>query len=191
MLLRPSCDHLAVTSQLAALFSDITRVMSFAFADKAPISTIMNKLLIATLMLAPTFSIAQDNALTRWTDDHSIVFDAAELALDDFIWAARPIVVFAQSENDPQFQRQMTLLLERVDELSERDVVIITDTDPDALTDVRQQLRPRGFMLALLGKDGQVKLRKPAPWDVRELSRSIDKMPMRQQEIRDRRVVPD
>jgi len=54
---------------------------------------------------------------------------------------------------------------------------------------VRRELRPRGFMLALVGKDGQIKLRKPAPWDVRELSRSIDKMPMRQQEIRDRRQV--
>ena len=31
--------------------------------------------------------------------------------------------------------------------------------------------------------DGQVKLRKPLPWDVRELTRSIDKMPLRQQEI--------
>ncbi len=175
----------------AVLFSDITRVMPFAFAGKAPISKFMNKLLIAALLLSPTISIAEDDAVTRWTADHSIVFDAAELTLDDFIWTARPIVVFAQSENDPQFQTQMDLLLERVDELAERDVVIITDTDPDVLSDVRRQLRPRGFMLALLGKDGQVKLRKPAPWSVRELSRSIDKMPMRQQEIRDRRVVPE
>lgn len=167
----------------------------------------MNKLLIAALLLTPTISLAQESAvpleqdealatsleddtLTRWTDDHTIVFDAAEVTLDDFIWTARPIVVFANSENDPQFQRQMDLLLDRVDELAERDVVIITDTDPKTLSDVRRQLRPRGFMLALVGKDGQIKLRKPAPWDVRELSRSIDKMPMRQQEIRDRRVVP-
>ncbi|MEO0922698.1 MAG: DUF4174 domain-containing protein, partial [Pseudomonadota bacterium] len=42
-------------------------------------------------------------------------------------------------------------------------------------------------MLALVGKDGTIKLRKPVPWDVRELSRVIDKMPMRQQEVRDRR----
>ncbi len=42
-------------------------------------------------------------------------------------------------------------------------------------------------MLVLVGKDGSVYLRKPFPWDVRELSRSIDKMPLRQQEMRDRR----
>ncbi|MEM9709036.1 MAG: DUF4174 domain-containing protein [Pseudomonadota bacterium] len=39
-------------------------------------------------------------------------------------------------------------------------------------------------MLTLIGKDGTVKLRKPRAWDVRELSRSIDKMPLRQDEIR-------
>jgi hypothetical protein len=37
----------------------------------------------------------------------------------------------------------------------------------------------------LVGKDGGNKLRKPFPWDVREISRSIDKMPMRQREIRE------
>ena len=34
-----------------------------------------------------------------------------------------------------------------------------------------------------MDKDGQVKLRKPFPWDVREISRAIDKFPLRRQEI--------
>ncbi len=46
-------------------------------------------------------------------------------------------------------------------------------------------MRPAGFMLVLVGKDGGIKLRKPSPWDVREITRSIDKMPMRQREIRE------
>ncbi len=54
-------------------------------------------------------------------------------------------------------------------------------------SDLRTKLRPRGFMLVLMGKDGEVKLRKPLPWTVRELSRSIDKMPMRQREEREGR----
>jgi hypothetical protein len=70
--------------------------------------------------------------------------------------------------------------------LDVRDVVIITDTDPAARSAVRTQLRPRGFMLAVIDKDGQVKQRKPLPWSVREISRAIDKMPTRQQEIQDR-----
>jgi len=42
-----------------------------------------------------------------------------------------------------------------------------------------------------VGKDGRVALRKPAPWSVRELSRSIDKMPLRQQEMADRRLTDE
>ena len=64
-------------------------------------------------------------------------------------------------------------------------MILIADTDPGAGTDVRRELRPRGFMLTLISKDGGVALRKPVPWDVRELTRSIDKMPIRQQELRD------
>ena len=107
--------------------------------------------------------------------------------LNQFIWEKRPIVVFADSPNDPAFREQMELLEERVTDLAERDVVVLTDTDPAARGPLRLKLRPRGFGLVLIGKDGDVKLRKPVPWDVRELSRIIDKMPMRQQEIRDRR----
>ena len=46
-------------------------------------------------------------------------------------------------------------------------------------------LRPRGFGLVVMGKDGRVAQRKPTPWSVREISRAIDKLPLRQQELRD------
>ena len=48
---------------------------------------------------------------------------------------------------------------------------------------LRKKLRPHGFAFVLIGKDGQVKLRKPSPWNIREIARVIDKMPIRQQEI--------
>ena len=113
------------------------------------------------------------------------VREASDTTLAEFIWLNRLIVVFADTNRDSAFQRQMELLLERPSELIERDVVVITDTDPANPTDIRQKLRPRGFSFVLIDKDGQVKLRKPLPWDVREISRSIDKTPLRQQEIRD------
>jgi len=119
----------------------------------------------------------------RWKVNPLTIFIGAEVKLEDLKWIARPVVVFADSENDPAFQDQLRLLLARPDALSERDVVLITDTDPAAQSEVRLKLRPRGFMLALIGKDGEVKLRKPLPWDVRELTRSIDKIPMRQREM--------
>ena len=114
--------------------------------------------------------------------------DAASVTLSDFLWQKRPVVVFADTPADPAFREQMQLLESRWPELAERDVVVITDTDPKAATPVRQTLRPRGFALVLIGKDGTIALRKPSPWDVRELMRAIDRMPMRREEIRAQRL---
>jgi hypothetical protein len=113
------------------------------------------------------------------------IIDAAGLTLEQFHWIARPVVVFADSPFDPLFQEQIALLQADAEELRIRDVVVITDTDPKARSEVRRTLRPRGFALVLIGKDGQVKLRKPSPWDVREITHAIDKWPIRLKEIRD------
>jgi hypothetical protein len=105
--------------------------------------------------------------------------------LSEFHWKKRPIIVFADGAADPAYIEQLELLRANADDLLARDVVVITDTDPAARSPLRLKMRPRGFMLVLVGKDGGIKLRKPFPWDVREISRSIDKMPMRQREIRE------
>ena len=70
-------------------------------------------------------------------------------------------------------------------------MVVIIDTAPAAKSPIREALRPRGFMLVLIGKDGQIYLRKPFPWHVREITRSINKMPIRQQELDEQRLVPN
>ncbi len=136
----------------------------------------------ATVAAAETVS-----AVERWTSNPLEVFDAQDVSLAELQWVARPIIVFANSPLDPAFLEQMEELERFADELVDRDVMIVVDTDPAGASELRQKLRPRGFMLVLIGKDGQVKLRKPLPWTVRELSRSIDKMPLRQREIRDNR----
>ena len=144
-------------------------------------------ILAAALMAGATIAADGDveTAVSRWEADRTTIFDASEVNLEDFKWIARPVVIFADSDAVPAFRTQIELLSERLDELEKRDVVLITDTSPDDRSDIRIKLRPRGFMLTLIGKDGGVKLRKPFPWDVRELTRQIDKMPIRQQEIRD------
>lgn len=124
-----------------------------------------------------------DDAVSLWQSEPNRIFDASEVNLEDFHWIARPVVVFGESPDDPNFVRQMEFLASRPEDLAERDILLIVDTDPSADGMIREMLRPRGFMLAILGKDGQVKLRKPLPWSLRELTRSIDKMPIRQQEI--------
>lgn len=143
---------------------------------------------IATLFIAsPAFSQASE------TSEEASVWEVISTPdsdnLSDFLWQSRPIVVFADSENDPRFEQQLTLLQAQAAALAERDVVVLTDTDPSVTSDLRKKLRPRGFMIVLIGKDGGIKLRKASPWDVREVSRVIDKMPMRQREVRERRSV--
>ncbi|MBF9032075.1 DUF4174 domain-containing protein [Rhodobacterales bacterium HKCCE3408] len=109
--------------------------------------------------------------------------DAAEVTLEDFLWIARPIVVFADTPADPRFREQMSLLADRPEPLLERDVVIIFDTDPSARSSIRQALRPRGFSLVVMEKDGSVGFRRPSPRDVREIIRAIDNFALRQEEM--------
>lgn len=118
-------------------------------------------------------------------DDMPLIAPAGTTDLSEFIWKKRPVVVFADSENDPAFIAQMEFIEARPDTLIERDVIVLTDTDPGTLSPLRKKLRPRGFMLVIISKEGEIQLRKPFPWDVREISRSIDKLPIRQREIRD------
>lgn len=107
-----------------------------------------------------------------------------EVTLDQYLWKARPLVIFAPSQDDPRLVQQLEWLEDRKDEIEERDVVVVVDVEAEETSSLRDKFHPRDFQIILIGKDGQVKLRKPFPWDVRELSRQIDKMPMRRQEMR-------
>ena len=141
-------------------------------------------------ILALCFGLAVINSaavagetLDTWRSDSTHIFDAKDVDIADVIWAARPWVIFADSPLDPIFSQQMALLRAGLNVAQDRDVMIIVDTDPSAKSNLRETLRPKGFNWVLIGKDGMVKLRKPFAWDMRELSRVIDKMPIRQQEM--------
>jgi hypothetical protein len=114
------------------------------------------------------------------------LIDAQGVTMAEFLWLKRPVVVFADSANDPAFATQLEYLAQRPDQLAERDVVVIVDTNPAAMSIFRQKLRPRGFSLVLMDKDGGVEIRKPRPWDVREITRAIDKFPLARQEMLER-----
>ena len=137
---------------------------------------------IAALFASPT--MADD---TLETAPNTVFLQAVEADLAQFVWTKRPVVVFSDSDADPRYVDQLELLMAGLAELEDRDVVVLTDTDPSAKSALRLKLRPRGFMLVIMGLDGGVKLRKPFPWDVREISRSIDKMPLRRREIREKK----
>lgn len=133
---------------------------------------------------SPIFAAAQEVADDIFAD---LLVPMQEAELDKYLWKNRLLLVFSDNALEPRFVEQVKLLREGPRDLAERDVRIVLDAEPDKLSPLREEFRPRGFMLMLIGKDGQVYLRKPLPWDIREITRSIDKLPLRQQEVRDRR----
>ncbi|MEI4470041.1 DUF4174 domain-containing protein [Frigidibacter sp. MR17.24] len=116
-----------------------------------------------------------------------LIHPAADQRIEDFRWDHRLVVVFADTEQDPAFRQQMAWIAARPGDLITRDVIVLTDTAPDSPGPIRQGLRPRGFSVVLVDKDGIVNQRKPFPQELRELTRSIDRMPVRQEEIRRQR----
>ncbi|MEY8096091.1 DUF4174 domain-containing protein [Falsihalocynthiibacter sp. S25ZX9] len=115
--------------------------------------------------------------------------DAQDTTLEDLKWVSRPILLFAARPDDLQIERQLELLQEQWPALVARDVVVVVDTDPKGESDVRNAIRPHGFMMVLMDKDGTIAQRKPHPWSARELIRAIDKMPLRLEEEKERRIV--
>lgn len=111
---------------------------------------------------------------------------ASEVIEADLIFLRRPVVVFADRPNDPAFLRQMQLLERYYPQFEARDVILITDTDPANPSPLRKKLRPRGFSLVLMDKDWKPMIRKPLPWEGREIINSIDKMPIARTEALER-----
>lgn len=138
--------------------------------------------IVTLLFFAPAAAMAQEDAPPK---PELPMVETEGTTLDEFLWVARPVVVFADNPNDPRFIEQMELLRDNPEQLISRDVVVLTDTQPMPLSEIRRELRPRGFSLVIISKDGNTRIRKPFPWDVREITRSIDKMPIRMQELRD------
>jgi hypothetical protein len=138
-------------------------------------------LALALAALAATVTVAQTPAAAVQTETE------APPTLDELIWVARPLVVFADSPNDPRFQQQLRMLDERIDDLTDRDVVVLTDSAPDAAGPLRTALRPRGFGVVLIDRDGSVVRRFPTPVSAREIVNQIDRLPSRREETGSRR----
>lgn len=127
-----------------------------------------------------------DEGEAEAADDADPLFPVvtAETDLDVFLWVNRALVIFADTPADPRVAEQVELLNRDRARLLERDVVILVDNDARQNSLLRQRLRPRGFMIALVGKDGIVHMRRPSPRPARELIHAIDKLPLRREEMR-------
>ena len=149
----------------------------YLMATQKQYVNILGTFLVITALLLVSFAKVAD------TEENYFMEVEKNTNIKGFEWAQRPIVIFANSDKDPNFISQMEFLSQDIKALKERDIVVLVDTNPSIPSALRKKLRPHGFAFILIGKDGQVKLRKPSPWNIREIARVIDKMPIRQQEI--------
>lgn len=112
---------------------------------------------------------------------------ADEKPLDAYLWEARPVILFADSPKDPRYIRQIADFEGRAAELADREMILLTDTDPAAKGPLREALRPRGFTIVMIDKDGEILIRAPHPTEADALTGLIDRTNLRQQEVKERR----
>jgi hypothetical protein len=119
--------------------------------------------------------------------------------MDDYRWKYRPVLIFAPTKQNAQFVEQKRVIAAAQGAFQDRDIVVVYVVGNRVST----QFGPRPgssaaalrnaysvgqgeFRAILIGKDGGVKLRSSKPFSRLRLSRVIDAMPMRRQEMRDR-----
>lgn len=111
--------------------------------------------------------------------------DPASTNLDDYRWDNRLVLLFGDSPAQPAFLTAKARLAAVAEGLKERDIVVLTETVPDAGGVLRTGLGIGGFGMVLVGKDGYVKINSDSFVAPGELFGTIDAMPMRQREMRE------
>ena len=116
----------------------------------------------------------------------ALAASADELA--ELRWKARVLVLSAPSEDHSDLLAQQRILAEDAAGLAERDIRIIQLISGNGakLRD-KLGLPPERFTVVLLGKDGGEKIREERPVTLDSLYGLIDAMPMRKQEMKERR----
>ncbi len=123
----------------------------------------------------------------------SMVFD-----LNAYQWKNRLLLVFAPTENNPAYQKQMQLFQAQQAGFNERDLLLVglltegaSRVSGQALNQAdvakvrsRFNIAPEEFRVILVGKDGSAKRRDSNPVQPEVIFNQIDAMPMRQREMR-------
>jgi hypothetical protein len=125
----------------------------------------------------------------------------AEIDLTDYRWKHRLLFIFAPSTTDATFLTLDKRLAQTAIEIEDRDMIIfrIFENSPSRVSDKplpsgddaalrrRFGIETGQFTVVLVGKDGGVKLVAHRDVDLQSIFNLIDSMPMRQQEMRDKR----
>ena len=120
--------------------------------------------------------------------------------LQQFLWENRPLVIFAPNDTDTRLLNQRAMLVAHIEGLRARDMVVIAvigderampelGPSPQASADAfrsRFDVAASDFTVVLVGKDGTEKARATNPVLPEAVFEIIDRMPMRQREMRER-----
>lgn len=112
--------------------------------------------------------------------------------LAQFTWKKRVLLVIAPSATDEQLLKQQEILNKQQADLQDRDMEVIylaQNTTQQRDKDYLMQnfnIRQSGFYSILIGKDGGEKLRSQIPMETSQLFDTIDAMPMRKQEMKNK-----
>lgn len=137
------------------------------------------------LLAAATIAFAPMQSDAGGGGDAFAMLPTAVTDLDAFRWKNRPVLLFAPSPDDPAYVEQSASFIAAAEGLLERDIVVLSDTEPREDGALRRRFDVQGFEVLLVGKDGGVKLRKQTPISAEELFAEIDSMPMRRREMSD------
>ena len=120
------------------------------------------------ILFCASSAFATDNSL-------NITYVEPKTEIRNLIWEKRPVLVFSNSHLDPNLKQQIKMFDSDPNALLSRDVQVFVDDTLEPNSNLRKRFRPKGFLIILIGKDGQIKLRKNTPWSAREITRVIDK----------------
>ena len=105
-------------------------------------------------------------------------------------WQHRLLLIGAPTARQADFQRQKTMLAADAKGMAERDFKVI-EVAYDQLSPADRQCWTQqlgqslsGFVVVLVGKDGGVKRTSAKPLPATDFFGTVDKMPMRRQEMR-------
>ncbi|HTL90380.1 MAG TPA: DUF4174 domain-containing protein [Leptolyngbya sp.] len=159
---------------------------------------------VSFMLLSACFSPRSSKRMNQFFDPsaRSIADTQSDMNFDlnQYQWQNRILLVFAPSEQSPAYQQQRQDWRSQTQAMQDRDLkqvellaTGISRVNGQPITEqsaerLRKQfdVSSETFAVVLIGKDGTEKRRFSEPVASTELFNTIDAMPMRQQEMRDR-----
>lgn len=127
-----------------------------------------------------------------------LTFSQSEDILHPYIWKNRLLIVFATSDKNLNYQKQMSIIAKASTGFAERYLIVFSIFENHGVSPMHQNLDNQtckklyekfkigkdSFTVVLIGKDGGEKYRKNTILTSEELFAIIDAMPMRKAEMK-------